>query len=416
MSLKQAARWILAFLLIACTLWLGRSWQFYVEALASIFFACSLASVIIIHFRIMPSWQDALLVFCGTLLLAAIDFQVLHYKPVFAAWLSFAGLSSLATMGVRTIWASGSDRRLMSLAFIPSLLLVVSEYFASTFLQWTSSAHPKVLDLYLYSFDASLGLQLPFLAGQRFAVWPWLGRISVLFYIGLPVTIAVIYAGRVLRMREKAVPSFVAFLGTGPVGVLFYNVFPALGPVHLFLQNFPWHPLPTHKVVRLLVEPISIPGAPNAIPSLHMGWVLLAWWYSRGLSRVERGIALAFVIFTVVATLGTGEHYFVDLIVAFPFALLMESVSSFSLPWKDKLRAAAGLGGLLFVLGWLGALRYGTHVFWASPLIPWALCLGTIALSLVLEKKLYHHVAKAATGEPVQLTAPLSEPVPANCN
>jgi hypothetical protein len=416
MSLKQAASWILTFFLIACAIWLGRSWQFYIEALASIFFSFSLASVIVIHFRIAPSWQDALLVLCGTLLFAAIDFQVLHYRPVFTAWLSFAGLSSLVTMGARTIWADRADRKLMSLAFIPSLLLVVSEYFASTFLQWTGAAHPKVLDLYLYSFDASLGLQLPFLVGQKYVTWPWLGHISVLFYIGLPITIAVVYAGRVLHLREKAVPSFVAFLATGPVGVLFYNLFPALGPVHLFLQDFPWHPLATHSVVRLRVEPVALPGAPNAIPSLHMAWVLLAWWYSRRLSWVERGVAAAFLIFTVLATLGTGEHYFVDLIVALPFALLMESLCSFSLPWKDKLRAAAGMVGLLSILGWLAALRYGTHFFWASPLIPWALCICTVAISLIVERKLYSAAEKASTGEPVQFSALVSEPAAANCN
>jgi len=386
---NQAAKWFLTLLLVACAIWLGRSWQFYIEALASIFFAFSLASVIIIHFRIAGSLQDASLVLCGTLLFAAIDFQILHYGPVFVAWLSFAGLSSLATMGARMIWNKGADRKLMSLAFIPSLLLIVSEYFASTFLQWTAATHPRVLDLYLYSFDASLGFQFPFLVGQRFAMWPWLGRVSFLFYIGLPITIALTYAGRALRMREKAVPSFVAFLATGPVGVLFYNLFPALGPVHVFMRDFPWHPLLTSSVSRLFVEPVPLRGAPNAIPSLHMAWALLSWWYSRGLSRVERGIVSAFVVFTVLATLGTGEHYFVDLVVAFPFALLMESLCSFSVSGNNKLRVAAFLGALLCTLGWLAALRYGTHFFWTSRLVPWALCLCTIALSLIMEHKLY---------------------------
>ena len=413
MSRKQVANSILTFFLIACAIWLGRSWQFYVEALASIFFACSLASVIVIHFRVAPSLQDAVLVFCGTLLFAAIDFQVLHYKPTFASWLSFAGLSSLATMGVRTIWANGATRRLLSFAFIPSLLLVTSEYFASTFLEWTASAHPKVLDLYLYSFDASLGLQLPFLIGQRFVLWPWLGRASALFYIGLPIPIALVYAGRLLRLRENALPSFVAFLATGPVGVLFYNLFPALGPVHLLPRDFPWHPLLTRSVSRLLVEPVVIPGAPNAIPSLHMAWVLLAWWYSRGLSWAERGVVFAFLIFTALATLGTGEHYFVDLVVAFPFALLMEALCAFSLGWRDKIRLAASVGGLFFVLGWLAALRYATHFFWASPLVPWVLCFCTIAGSLALERRLHRQAERASAGDPIQFAALLSEPAPA---
>lgn len=413
MSRKQVARSVLTFLLVACAIWLGRSWQFYIEALASIFFACSLASVLLIHFRVVPSWRDVLLVICGVLLFAAIDFQALHYKPLLVAWLSFAGLSSLVTLGVRTIWADGADRKLLAFSFVPALLFVVSEYFASTFLEWTEAAHPKVLDLYLYSFDASLGWQLPFLVGQKFAIWPWLERTSALFYIGLPIPIALIYAGRLLRLREKALPSFVAFLATGPVGILFYNLFPALGPVHLFLGNFPWHPLVTRNVARLFVEPVAIHDAPNAIPSLHMAWVLLGWWYSRGLSWAERGIAFAFLTFTVLATLGTGEHYFVDLIVAFPFALLMKALCSFSVPWNDHLRLAASIGGLVSTLAWFAALRYATRFFWISPLIPWALCVCTIAITVVLERKLQRQ-AETGTGYPFRLATLLSEPTPAN--
>ncbi len=132
MTIKQIARSILTLCLIAFAIWLGRSWKFYIEALASIFFACSLASVIIIHFRIVPLWRDAVLVVCGTFILSAIDFQVLHYRPMLPAWLSFAGLSSLVTLGVRAIWANRADRKLLGFSFFPALLLVLSAYFATT--------------------------------------------------------------------------------------------------------------------------------------------------------------------------------------------------------------------------------------------------------------------------------------------
>jgi hypothetical protein len=101
-----------------------------------------------------------------------------------------------------------------------------------------------------------------------------------------------VYAGQLLRGREMAYPAMTAFLVTGPLGILFYNLFPALGPVHIFQQGFPWHPLTTAQASHLLREPIAVKGVQNAIPSLHMAWVLLAWWYSRGLSAAERGIAL----------------------------------------------------------------------------------------------------------------------------
>src|SRR6266576_7349521 len=240
MSPKQVARIIVTFLLIASGIWLGQNRQFYTEAVVSIFFACTLISVSVIHLRILPSGRDGLLVFCGTLLFAAIDFQLLHYRLILASWLSFAGLSSLVIMGVRAVWAEGASRKLLALGFVPALLVVGAEYFAGNLLEWTAAAHPKVLDLYLYSFDASLGLQFPFLVAQGFARWPSLRVTSLIFYIGLAIPIGLIYVGRLLRLGEKAVPSFVAFLTTVTVGILFYNLFPALGPIHLFREQFPW--------------------------------------------------------------------------------------------------------------------------------------------------------------------------------
>jgi len=168
-------------------------------------------------------------VICGTLLFAAVDFQALHYKPMFASWLSFAGLSSLATVGVRTHldrWCAPQTARLRLYSFRCPCYIGV---FASTFLEWTASAHPKSSTFICTPSMPVFGLQLPFLVGQRFVVWPWLGRASALFYIGLPIPIALVYSSRLLRLREKALPSFVAFLATGPVGVLFYNLFQHLG-------------------------------------------------------------------------------------------------------------------------------------------------------------------------------------------
>jgi hypothetical protein len=112
-----------------------------------------------------------------------------------------------------------------------------------------------------------------------------------------------------------------------------------------------------------------------------MGWTLMAWWYSRGLSVWERGIAFAFVAFTVLATMGTGEHYFIDLIVAFPFVLFLQALCTVSLRWSDSRRLTPFLFGLLATLSWLAILRFAVSVFWSSPVIPWVGCLATIGVT-----------------------------------
>src|ERR1700682_3241526 len=401
MPLNRTIKVILTVLLVACGIWLGTDRQFYREAMAGAFISLALAGVIIVHLLLRPVWLDAFLILAGTLFLGAIDFRILHFRHAIMAWFSFAGLSSLVIFGVRAVWAEDADRKLLVFGSVPALLFVISEYFADNLLHWTSANHPKVLDGYLFSFDSSLGIQIPFIMGQAFSTWPWLRLVGILFYIGLPIPIALIYAGQLLRVREKAIPAMVAFLATGPVGVIFYNLFPALGPAHLFGQGFPWHPLTMAQSARLLAEPLAIAGPPNAIPSLHMAWVLLVWWYSRGLSWWERAIALVFLFFTVLATLGTGEHYFVDLIVAFPFALLMMSLCAFSLKLSDRSRILAFGTGFAGTLGWFALLRRALPLFWRTPAIPWAFCAATVVVTLVCERLLRQHEGTPALASAV---------------
>jgi hypothetical protein len=240
--------------------------------------------------------------------------------------------------------------------------------------------------------------------GRSFHNFPWLRLVSVLFYLGLPIPIALIYASHLLLDIRKALAAGFAFLITGPVGIIFYNFFPALGPVHLFLKGFPLHPFPLDQAAKLVPGPMLLNGPPNAIPSLHMAWVLLVWWHSRGLSWWARSIAMLFMFFTALATLGTGEHYFVDLIVAFPFALMIEALCSFSLKTSDRHRILAFSGGLAGTVGWFLLLRHALHFFWISPILPWLFCAVTVVLSLLGERLLHQRTA------PV-VESPAAEPV-----
>jgi hypothetical protein len=376
-----AIKIVMTLLLVGCAGALGFSNQFYTEAMVDSFFAFALASLLILQFRVRPSWFNALLVLAFTLLFVTVDFRFLHFAPKLMAWLSFAGISSLFIMGIQSIWEENRVARKMLLcAAIPALLFVGSEYFASTMLDWTTAAHPNTLDLYLLSFDYSLRVELASLAGRLFITDHLVHAISLMAYVGLAIPISVVYAGRLVRFKERAFPAILAFLITGPLGILFYNLFPACGPHALFQQGFPFHPFPMAQASRLLLEPLAIAGPRNAIPSLHLAWALLAWWYSRGLSWFERLIAFAFLAITAFATLGTGEHWFVDLIVAFPFALMIQGLCAYSLSWKNPRRLTAILFGLFGTLGWLVMLRFGAKIFWTSPALPWALAAATVVL------------------------------------
>jgi hypothetical protein len=388
MKLLTLGKIVATVALLGLAVWLGTSAHFYSSALLSIFFGVTLASVVLIHFRARPSWQDALGVLGGAIVFTAIDFGLLHFQPSLAGITSFLGISSLAILGLRAIWSRGAEQVQLGLAFVPALLFVMSDWGSTVLLGWTERANPKVLDLYLFSFDSSLRVQIAFLLGQAYALWPWFKAAGMAFYIGLPLVIGLVYAGQLLRDRRRAVSAMIAFLITGPVGVIFYNLLPAVGPIHIFVSQFPWKPIPTDQVTRLLIEPIAVPGLRNCMPSLHMSWVLLAWWYSRGLSVWERGIAMAFVVFTVFATMGTGEHYLIDLVVAFPFAVFLRGVCAIGLRWNDRARVMAVGYGFSLTLVWIAALRFGLKIFWITPVLPWVSCVLTAASAIFVQKRL----------------------------
>jgi PAP2 superfamily len=379
MKKKQLIRISLTLIAVAATAAFAKSSHFYLPAAISLYFALTLIGVTLICWRLTRSWR---IVFWTLVAGAGVasELAASEHALSLVSTLSSLGLGSLLVIAVRAVWTEGDEHARLTAGFAGAFLLLASEYFGLNLLMWTQNPNSKVLDLYLYSFDASLHIPLSFLAGQAWQRWGWLNITGVLFYGGLFIPVAVIYAGLLMRDRQKAFEALASFVLTAPVGVLFYRVFPALGPTYLFLDRFPWHPLAFSEASRLFVEPVPLQGLRNAMPSLHMTWALLAFWWSRTLSRWDRLLAALFVVFTIVATMGTGEHYLIDLIVACPFALTIYYFCSFSLSWKDYRRVRACLYGLLATLGWLAALRYETRVFWISPVIPWITCILTIGL------------------------------------
>lgn len=381
MGASRAAKIAISFLLVVAAIGVVTRTSFYLYGMSEEFFAWMLLSIVLIHLRVRPDWRDVLGIALAAAMFALIDLMILHYQFYVIASISFLGMGSLLVMGMDAIWLQTEQKQKALLAFIPSVLIVAANFFAGNAHHLTERLHPKALDLYLYSFDSSLHLQPAFLMGQAYAKWQWFNNLGLFFYIGLPFTIAITYAGQVLRMGKKAIPIFAALFLVGPMGVLFYNLFPALGPKYLFLERFPWQPLTIEQARRLFLEPLAMPGMRNAMPSLHMAWVLLAFWCSRGLSIYERSTALAFVVFTVFATLGTGEHYFIDLIVAFPFAVFIQALCATQLRWRDRRHYTSFLFGLFTTFAWLAALRLTPKFFWISVAIPWICCIATVLMT-----------------------------------
>ena len=257
----------------------------------------------------------------------------------------------------------------------------MSDWAAAFFLNLTEKAHPSVLDLYLYSFDASLRIQFPFVLGQLFAQHHAFAFVSTWVYMTLPIAIALVYVGCLVQRRGNALPAFLALFLTGPIGIVLYNLFPAVGPIHVFGTRFPFHPLSIDQVRRLLLEPVAIPGVRNTMPSLHAAWIYLVFWYARSLSRVEKIIAGVLVFFTLCATLGIGEHYIIDLVVAVPFTVFILALVNLIVSRGRSVFLLPLSVGLLSTLAWFAALRFAPGFFWISAVIPWLACFFSLLLS-----------------------------------
>jgi PAP2 superfamily len=387
---------ILSLFSVVLVVWLASRHAFYSDTISSPFLGIALLSVFLILLRTRFSLLEIGGVFVLVMVLAFFDLRLLGYRAAWPVGASFAGLAGLAVLASRAIWSEGSKRRLAVFALVPAFLFVASEWCADYFLAWTKQAHPNVLDLYLYSFDASLHVQIPFVVGRLFQQSFYFGVVSFLFYLGLPLAIGLAFAGCLMRDRRNALSAFLAFLLTGPIGGLLYNLFPALGPVHIFKQSFPWHPLTIEQASRLALQAVPGEGARNAMPSLHAAWVFLVLWYSWNLSMVEKIVAGLIVFFTLCATVGLGEHYFVDLVVAVPFSLFIVALASL-LAGRDRrslwLPLLVGLG----VTGiWFVALRTAIRVFWLSPVIPWLSCVLTLLACFLAVRKLADLVSEPA--------------------
>ena len=115
----------------------------------------------------------------------------------------------------------------------------------------------------------------------------------------------------------------------------------------------------------------SSPAGINAIPSGHFAWALLAFWFAR--RYCSPGVGRAFAIYaalTALATLGTGEHWMIDLVLSVPFAAGIWVVVH-----QDWLFSGAALAA---VLTWLAALREGWTLA-LPPLPAWLLAGFTIS-------------------------------------
>ena len=301
---------------------------------------------------------------------------------------AFLGLGSLTVMTLSMVW---TNSRAYLVPVRKALVLPVFSLVAGVAMNAVTKSEPSAYDMYLYAFDSSLGISPGASIVKLFAALPWLGIAASAIY-ALLLVFPTLYDAWGLRRGVRG-SLMAAFVVAGVSGFIFYQICPGLGPLYVFGPRFPAH-LPAPGQFHL--EMYHGAGARNAMPSMHMTWALLVWWSAWELTPLARYIASAFAALTFLATLGFGEHYLVDLIVAVPFVLLIEAICAL----RTERSAALGAGavGLALTLSWLLMLR--TSVVAEIPAwVSWAMVAGTIGVTVLLQFALHRRLR--AKHEPV---------------
>jgi hypothetical protein len=215
--------------------------------------------------------------------------------------------------------------------------------FLTIFMSRENAIFPWKYDHVLLQLDQSLGISTAPIA--RLLQGVCRRPLDVVYQSLVPVMICWFLVNRYRKARGSLVLAYVAELIAGP---LLYAVLPACGPVYAFGANWLRPPAVQASAIRLS-------AMPNAFPSLHVATAFVFVLFAPG--KLWRGVSLAFLACTGLATLSTGEHYVIDLVAGLAFGCFAASVG-----YRRVRSALLYLGIALF---WSLAVRFG-YVFLIS--------------------------------------------------
>lgn len=303
------------------------------------------------------------------------------------AWLGEAGASAAVVLGFLSI-----RRARCRIAFGIFLTVVLSNWVTGKYLEFTGTAMPVTFDRVMAVADSRFGLQPSFAVGRLFEALPALHDFAFLTYNALLFALLLLCALRLRDHVRSAVELLVQFLAAGAAGSLLYALLPVCGPVYSFPHDFPRH---DPVLTAADAAPRPLPPAPrNGVPSLHFTWALLFFLASGRHSRAVRALYSVFLAGTFLATIGTGEHYFLDLVIAVPFACAIAGIrEDFPTRVRTLLTPAALVAA---TLAWMLLLRTDPKLLLPPFVVP-AACLLTVAASVYLwTRRLPPFIAKPA--------------------
>jgi hypothetical protein len=209
-------------------------------------------------------------------------------------------------------WAlSPEGRHRSEQVFAYSALSVALGETGLIFVAWLSRLRPKKFDLYIYQIDRHLFGEPGFTLGRFLSPHPWMVHVLDAAYSLISATTAIVTAIYIYRRPQETNRVVITFFLCFVLAPIFYFAVPVCGPAYAF-PNFPIDPGP------IVTHSIPLTALPNGMPSVHTATALLAFWFLRRFRHL-RGVAFLYLVLIILATMGSGEHYLLDLIMAVPY-------------------------------------------------------------------------------------------------
>jgi predicted membrane-bound spermidine synthase len=315
-----------------------------------------------------------------------------------ATGIGLAGFAALVLRLRNPAYDSAGARSL----FAAFLLVPLMGLAAHLSLQLTAVLHPQTLDAYLYKFDGSLGFQASQIYSMVADANPALMAALMVMYQYLPLAVPIFFAMQVARRTTAPANIILVQLLSGIVAMTLFQFFPASGPRYAFGSSYPYLLPAAHELTATWAS--VMPAARNAMPSMHFGWALALWLNSLYVGNRWLRAAMALLLgANVLATLGLGEHYLIDLVVAVPCVLAVQALCTHNLAWNDPARRRMLVWGSALTLAWLLALRFGLEAFLTVPGLSWVAIIATIAGSVALYRPLHRAAAAPLSRAPAGL-------------
>jgi spermidine synthase len=321
------------------------------------------------------------------------------------------GIASILVVIYRSFFLQDEHTNKNRMLFVGTIFIFFISTISFSYLELTTALHPTTYDFAAYKFDLSMGMDFSSQLATLSTIFPLLEDLNNRSYAILPHTISILYGLYVAKTEKIPINVLVVIFISTCGAIVLYHLIPVAGPKFAFwamgqtdgvAQNlFPTN-MPSLEVLESIapqgfgITPPYIPFKDgvslvprNAIPSMHFGWALILWLISLRHSMPTKILFGSLLILTIISTLGLGEHYLIDLVIAVPLILFAFALcDNFS---DRKKKYITLFWGLTLTIFWCLYIRFGFNYFAFFPGLSWLLVIGTLYICYLLFKNISIH-------------------------